>query len=150
MGEPGLDQVDRDAIARAEKAIEELSVEFDGWMHEEVTRLLETRAVVKREGLVAPHADELFRAAHDLKGQADTLGYPLVTLLCTSLCRLLEATEERDRIPMSLIDNHVDAVHIVIRDKIKTDNHHTTLAVIDRLGEVVEDLESHFARQKAD
>jgi chemotaxis protein histidine kinase CheA len=140
------DGVDMEAIARAEKALEDLSVEFDGWLAEEVTRLLAARDSVKSG---SDSFDELYRAAHDLKGEGDTLGYPLVTELCGLLCKLIDSAEDKSAIPLTLVDNHVDAIHIVMRDKIKESGHDTARAVIERLGEVVKDYEAHFARRKA-
>ncbi len=34
--------------------------------------------------------EALFRAAHDIKGQAATLGFPLAAAVADSLCRLIE------------------------------------------------------------
>jgi len=143
------DGVDMEAIARAEKALEELSVEFDGWLAEEVTRLLAARDAVKTGGDTDASYDELYRAAHDLKGEGDTFGYPLVTELCGLLCKLIDSAKDKSAIPLTLVDNHVDAIHIVMRDKIKDSGHDTARAVIERLGEVVKDYEAHFARRKA-
>lgn len=140
---------DMEAIARAEKALEELSVEFDDWLAEEVTRLLAARDSVKSGGDTSESYDELYRAAHDLKGEGDTFGYPLVTELCGLLCKLIDSAADRSAIPLTLVDNHVDAIHIVMRDKIKDSCHDTARAVIERLGEVVKDYEAHFARRKA-
>ncbi len=141
--------IDMEAVERAEKALEQLSVEFDGWMEEEIVRLVTVRDQIKREGLNGENFDDFFRAAHDLKGEGETFGYPLVSDLCNQLCRLLELTDDKSLIPMTLIDNHVDAVQIVLRDKIKDKDHQTTCAVIDRLSEVVGDLAEHFERKMA-
>lgn len=143
------DDIDMDAIARAEKALETLSVEFDGWLAEEVNRLLVARDTIRSGGASDEQYGELYRAAHDLKGEGDTFGYPLVTELCSSMCKLIDAAEDKSIIPVTLIDNHVDAIHIVMRDKIKDSSDDTTRAVIERLGEVVGDYEAHFARRKA-
>jgi len=143
------DEIDYEAIARAEKAIEELSVEFDGWLSEEVTRLLAARTALHDSGPSDDTFEELYRAAHDLKGEGDTFGYPLVTEIAALLCKLLEAADDRAQLPMTLVDNHVDAIHIIMRDKIKEPDHDTSRAVIERLGEVVEDYEDYFARRQA-
>ena len=141
--------IDMEAVARAEKALEELSVEFDDWLQEEVGRLLAARDQARRDGLTEENFDELFRASHDLRGEGDTFGYPLITELCDLLCKLLESTDDKSKIPTTLIDNHVDAIQIILRDGIKDPSHQTTRAVIERLGEVVADLTEHFARTDA-
>lgn len=138
--------VDMEAIARAERALQDLACEFDGWLSEEVDKLVEAREAVRRDGVSDERIDTLYRAAHDLKGEGETLGYPLVTKLCALLCKLLDAVPEKSEIPMSLVDNHVDAVRVVQRDGIKGDEHTTTNAVIERLSEVVADIEEHYER----
>lgn len=143
-----LDGIDMEAIARAEKALEELSVEFDGWLEEEVTRLLAARAAFKNHGASQEAFEELYHAAHDLKGEGETLGYPLIGELCALLCSLLDAVDDKSQVPMTLVDNHVDAIHIVMRDQIKDPRNETARAVVERLDEVVRDLEAHYARRR--
>ena len=65
-----------DPVARAEAALAQLSNEFADWMHAECERLDAARQEVKRLGFTKKTHDELFRAAHDIKGEAATFGYP--------------------------------------------------------------------------
>ena len=44
----------------------------------------------------------LFRAAHDIKGEASTFGFPAVAGVAESLCRLIEHTPDMQRIPLTL------------------------------------------------
>ena len=67
-----------DPVARAEQALAQLSGEFAGWMHSECERLEAARQNIKRDGFNKKSHDELFRAAHDIKGEAATFGYPAV------------------------------------------------------------------------
>jgi len=105
-----------DPVARAEAALAQLSSEFTDWMHDECERLDLARHNVRQNGLTALPREALFRAAHDIKGQAATLGFPLASAVAESLCRLLERTRDPRRIPLPLIDQHVDAVRAIIRE----------------------------------
>jgi chemotaxis protein histidine kinase CheA len=105
-----------DPVARAEAALAELSTEFNGWMNDECEQLDKARADVRQNGLAVQHREALFRASHDIKGQAATLGFPLASAVADSLCRLLERTHDPRRIPLTLIDQHVDAVRAIIRE----------------------------------
>ena len=67
---------DDDPVARAEAALAQLSSEFADWMHAECERLEAARQEVKRLGFTKKTHDELFRAAHDIKGEAATFGFP--------------------------------------------------------------------------
>jgi chemotaxis protein histidine kinase CheA len=105
-----------DPVARAEAALAELSTEFNGWMNDECEQLDKARADVRRDGLAVQQREALFRASHDIKGQAATLGFPLASAVADSLCQLLELTHDPRRIPLALIDQHVDAVRAIIRE----------------------------------
>jgi HPt (histidine-containing phosphotransfer) domain-containing protein len=90
---------DDDPVARAEAALAQLSTEFADWMLAECERLEMARQDVMRDGFTEKTHAELFRAAHDIKGEAATFGYPAVVGAAESLCRLLEHTPEMSRIP---------------------------------------------------
>ncbi len=62
------------------------------------------------------HQAKLFRAAHDIKGEAATFGYPAVGTVAHSLCRLVEHTPDMSRIPLALVEQHVDAVRAITRE----------------------------------
>src|SRR5438045_4954934 len=59
-----------DPVARAEKALAGLSGEFKNWMTVEADRLADAHASILRDGLTDLTRQELFRAAHDIKGDA--------------------------------------------------------------------------------
>ena len=65
-----------DPVARAEKALAGLSGEFKQWMTIEVDRLSAAHVAIRDDGFTKTTRDELFRAAHDIKGDAATFGYP--------------------------------------------------------------------------
>jgi len=105
-----------DPVARAEAALAQLSAHFSGWMDDECEQLDRARRNVRQNGMTARARDALFRSAHDIKGQAPTLGFPLVAAVAESLCRLIEETGDPARIPLDLVDQHVDAVRAIIRE----------------------------------
>ena len=72
----------RQAIASAEQALEKLSVNFDDWMATESRQLSEARDAAKASKFAKEPLHELFQAAHNMKGQATTLGYPFADDLC--------------------------------------------------------------------
>jgi HPt (histidine-containing phosphotransfer) domain-containing protein len=110
-----------DSVARAEAALAQLSSEFAGWMDAECERLEAARQEVKRLGLSKQTHVLLFRAAHDIKGDAATFGYPEIGAVSASLCRLLEHTPDMARIPLALVEQHVDAVRAIARERARSD-----------------------------
>jgi HPt (histidine-containing phosphotransfer) domain-containing protein len=129
-----------DPVARAEAALAELSGEFAGWMHSECERLEAARQDVKRAGFTKKTHDELFRAAHDIKGEAATFGFPAVGGVAESLCRLIEHTPDMTRIPLALVDQHVDAVRAVAREHDRVDSSGIAIALTRRLREVTDEF----------
>jgi HPt (histidine-containing phosphotransfer) domain-containing protein len=131
---------DDDPIARAEAALTQLSTEFGDWMHAECERLEAARQEVKRLGFTKKTYDELFRAAHDIKGEAATFGYPAVGAVANSLCRLIEHTPDMTRIPLSLIEQHVDAARAIAREHARADLAAIAAALTRRLHEVTDEF----------
>jgi len=139
-----------DPVARAEAALAQLSGEFSTWMDEECEQLDKARREVKAKGFSAETQQALFRAAHDIKGEAATFGFPWVAALADSLCRLIEHTPEATRIPFTLVDQHVDAVRAVVRESARPDIATVAEALARRLREVTEEFLTHENRDRPD
>jgi HPt (histidine-containing phosphotransfer) domain-containing protein len=129
-----------DPVARAEAALAELSSEFGTWMEAEITRLEAARQNVKHSGFTEKTHEALFHAAHDIKGEAGTFGYPAVAGVADSLCRLIEHTPEISRIPMELIDRHVDAIRAITREYARIDLLAVAGELTKRLREVTDEF----------
>ncbi|MBR0753370.1 Hpt domain-containing protein [Bradyrhizobium jicamae] len=110
-----------DPVARAEKALEGLSGEFKTWMAVEADRLSAAHAAVKRDGFNDDTREELFRAAHDIKGDAATFGYPSAAAAADSLCRIIEHAPDLDAVPADLIGHHINAIQAIVRERTKLD-----------------------------
>lgn len=114
-----------DAVARAEKTLEAMSGSFEQWLDADIAKLHAARLNATSAGWTDLAIDALWRAAHDLKGMGGTYGYPIVTQLAASLCRLTEtdAGKAATRLNPGLVDAHVDALRASVRDRIATDEH---------------------------
>jgi HPt (histidine-containing phosphotransfer) domain-containing protein len=91
-----------DPVARAEQALAGLSGEFKNWMLTEADRLTTAYAAILKNGFSPQANDELFRAAHDIKGDAATFGYPSAAAAADSLCRIIEHAPELDKVPKEI------------------------------------------------
>lgn len=140
----------REAIARAEQALDDLSVNFDDWMANETQRLMAARDRAMTEHLSDGALAELFQAAHNLKGQATTLGYPFADEICASLCRLIEKTSDTVRLPSMLVDQHVDAVRAIVNETARGTDNPKASVLAKRLRDVTNQfLVQEAARAKA-
>ena len=129
-----------DPVARAEKALAELSPEFANWMDSECERLDAARHELLKDGLSEANKEALFRAAHDIKGEAATFGYPAVASAANSLCRLIEHTPADSQIPLKLIDQHVDAVRAIYREYARSDAKELAASLTKRLRDVTDEF----------
>ncbi len=144
--QPGED----DPIARAEKALADLSSEFSSWMNAECERLDQARRAIAAGGFTAANKDAIFHAAHDIKGEAATFGYPLVAAAADSLCRLIEHTPNVTRIPVKLVDQHVNAVRAIHREYAHSDAKALATTLTKRLREVTDEFLKHENRDRPD
>jgi hypothetical protein len=122
--------IDMSAIKRAEKALETLKSEFGDWIAADVKMLLGARDAFLADPDPERQAD-LYRASHDLRGQARTFEFPLVERVAASLCRLLDAPGATKA--ATLIDAHVGAIRVIVRDNIKDRTNATASTLVKEL-----------------
>jgi HPt (histidine-containing phosphotransfer) domain-containing protein len=135
-----LDKDPDDPIARAEKALAGLSGEFKNWMTIEADRLSAAHAAVLRDGFTDGNREELFRAAHDIKGDAATFGFPSAGAAAESLCRIIEHAPDLDQVPSDLIAHHINAIQAIVRERTKLD----TSAMASELSRSLRGLADEF------
>lgn len=110
-----------DPVEAAEQALGRLSNDFAIWMQEECARLDAARRMVRNDQLSIETSQALFLAAHDIKGDGKTFGFPEVARAADSLCRLIEHSPDLKKIPISIIDQHVDAIRAIVREHARAD-----------------------------
>jgi chemotaxis protein histidine kinase CheA len=111
-----------DPVARAEKALAGLSGEFKDWMAIECDRLAAAHAAILKDGFTTDTSQELFRAAHDIKGDAATFGFPTAGAAAESLCRIIEHAPNLERVPTELIAHHINAIQAIVRENAGINN----------------------------
>jgi hypothetical protein len=130
-----------EAMARADKTLEAMSGSFEQWLDGDIANLQAARLACIGAAWTDATLDTLWRAAHDLKGMGGTYGYPIVTQLAASLCRLVETDEGKaaSRANPALIHAHVDGLRAAVRGRIASD--------ADPVGRaLVQTLEAHVSR----
>src|SRR5437762_3612818 len=110
-----------DPVGRAEKALAGLSGEFKNWMTIEADRLSAAHAAILDDGFTDDTREELFRAAHDIKGDAATFGFPSAGAAAESLCRIIEHAPDLGKVPSDLIAHHINAIQAIVRERTKLD-----------------------------
>ena len=115
--------IDPAALAKAEAALQSLSGQFDEWLNDELVKLDAARAEIQANGYTPASAETLYLRAHDMKGLGGTYGYPLITRVAASLCKLTDEEAVRMKAPLYLIDAHIDAIKAIVRDQIRAEDH---------------------------
>ena len=105
----GTGLIDDEAVSKAERDLDRLSAQFDAWMDQELSRLTAARDRARREGLAGEAGEALFTAAHDIRGEAATLGFPVAGGIAATLCDLI-VVKSLARLPFRLVDTYVDAI----------------------------------------
>jgi HPt (histidine-containing phosphotransfer) domain-containing protein len=137
-----------DPVARAERALAGLAGEFKNWMSVEVDRLAAAHAAILADGFTSAARAELFRAAHDIKGDAITFGYPSAGLVADSLCRIIEHAPDLEKVPSQLFAHHVSAIQAIVAERTRLDTVSTADELSRRLRAVADDYLAHANRDR--
>jgi HPt (histidine-containing phosphotransfer) domain-containing protein len=137
-----------DPVGRAEKALAGLSGEFKNWMTIEADRLSAAHVIVLRDGFNTENRVELFRAAHDIKGDAATFGFPSAGAAAESLCRIIEHAPDLDKVPSDLIAHHINAIQAIVRERTKFDTVSVASALSRQLRGVADEFLMHANRDR--
>jgi hypothetical protein len=125
---PGSSRDTERLLAQAEEQLASLRQEFPQWMAAEFDKVEQAWASL-RTGASDGKA-RLFRAVHDVRGQASTFGYPLAGRAADGLCKLMDAL---DRVPDDVIEAHVQAMGVIVRENVNTDDHPVGIKMIAAL-----------------
>jgi len=137
-----------DPVARAEQALAGLSGEFKNWMLAEADRLSAAHAAILKNGFSDKAAEELFRAAHDIKGDAVTFGYPSAATTAESLCRVIEHSPDLSKVPPELIGHHINAIQAIVHNHTKLDTLQVSSELSRRLRKVADEYLMHVNRDR--
>jgi HPt (histidine-containing phosphotransfer) domain-containing protein len=137
-----------DPVARAEQALAGLSGEFKSWMLVETERLSAAHVAILKNGFTHKAAEELFRAAHDIKGDAATFGYPSAAAAAESLCRIIEHAPDLHKVPGDLIKHHINAIQAIVRDHTRFDSIKVATELSRKLRGVADEYLVHVNRDR--
>jgi len=130
---------DESAVDRAEQMLKVLGGSMQQWLDADVQRLQDLRLAGEQSDWSFAAQEALVSSAHDLKGMGETYGFPLVSKLAASLCRLLETEDGKaitQRSP-ALACAHVDAIRAAVRGNVRTESDRVAGATLAALeGEV--------------
>lgn len=137
-----------DPVGRAEQALAGLSGEFKDWMAIEVQRLSTAWTAVQKDGFTKKLRDELFHAAHDIKGDAATFGFPSAAVIAESLCRIIEHAPDLEKVPAELFTHHINAILAIVHENTRLDSISVSAELSRRLRKVADDYLANVNRDR--
>ncbi|MCG8361252.1 MAG: Hpt domain-containing protein [Kiloniellales bacterium] len=107
-------------MSDAEAALEDLEEDYHRWVLEDLDAAAEALATAtadadQRTAMI----EKLFDICHNIKGQAATFGFPLLTLIAQSVCALITADQAGAEERLPLIRSHIDAMKVVASQNIR-------------------------------
>ena len=108
-----------------------------GWIPN-ATGSIALAAISSKPACTQSSKDALFRAAHDIKGEAATFGYPPWPRQRKAYAASSSTRPEISRIPVALIGQHVDAVRAIYREYARSDAKKLAATLTTRLREVTD------------
>lgn len=118
--EQGVDP--QNLIRRADSQVAKLAGEFEQIFAENILALGAAMTALRQSnGEDAESLGQLRVLLHDLRGQAGTFGYPLVSQVGDSACKFIDLSSEIGATEVEVLNMHVDALKAISQAKIKGD-----------------------------
>lgn len=114
---------ERTAVYRAEQALERASVEFAKWQADMIDILGQEAKRIERGEHVPMSDTPLFRAAFNIKGQAESIGFGSVGHVAKMLCDYLEEQTVLSANGLSIIHQCVETIGAMNREDVRTLEH---------------------------
>ena len=125
-------------FSAAHDIIAGLSVEFELRLPGELAAIGAELEKLKQAPQDADQAKELFRRVHDLKGQAGTFNYMLITVVGNDWCRFIEHAKTITPRHLKVMDFFLDALNRVYKNKMKGDDPEGGQHIINTLHAMVQ------------
>lgn len=131
---PDLKQI----VKQAEAALDDMSDQYEEW----IRGYLETinAAMKNAQASVPPDPDAIAtirKTSHEIKGQGQTLGYPLLTQVGHMLYGFIDRDDARAARNLDLIAAHIDFMNLVAQNQVRGDGGPQEEALLAALGEAV-------------
>jgi chemotaxis protein histidine kinase CheA len=108
-------------LKKANQVIEEMTASFVAVLRVEIDKMAALSEDAKTAADKSALVEQIFEVSHDLRGQASTFDFPLVTRIGSSLCRFVEAADLSDTRAQEVIDAHINSMKLVVVQDLRGD-----------------------------
>lgn len=120
-------------FSAANSAIDDLAEEFVQRLPDEFKRIDAAYAALQAAPGDKAQRTLLFRLVHDLKGQAGTFDYQLITVIGNDLCRFIERPIEMTPQCLKVAGFYIEAMKVVAKKRMTGDGDEHGLRMINTL-----------------
>lgn len=115
-------EFDDDLLTEAQEALNEMAEDYPDWVMTVIDELFEVhRRCVDDEASRKGYFERINAIAHDMKGQGGTFGYQLITDFAEGLYNFTAKGSGLSDSHVEIIKAHIDAMRVVIRERIDGD-----------------------------
>ena len=122
-----------DAVARANSAIEAIGNDYRQRLIDDGKQLRKLLDEAEQSDDRGEIFQSIFEVTHNIKGQAGSFGYALLTKLGASLCDYLRAGDHTDNDALQIVRHHVTTITSVIDEDIQGDGGELGTQLMGRL-----------------
>jgi len=106
-------------LAKAEAIVDRMSAEYPVHASRDLEQLEQAAASMTGDGQMRDmHYGDIFRIAHDIRGQGAVFGYPLMSRLAGSLCLAMRSLEAQDGAMMTIVRCHVTGMRAMLEHSV--------------------------------
>ena len=135
-------ELSQEQIEQAEAVVAALKDSYLQWVRQDLANLIKLWEQASqtghhdRSGMMA----DMFRIAHDIKGQGGSFGFDLVSQVGEQLCRLLETHSDWNDVSLGVVKSHVDVILSIIVEGRTGTGSEEDQAVMQRLNSLIKAL----------
>lgn len=134
----GPAKLDKKLLAGAEQAITNMQGDFSNWVQDDLKAMDAAVAILKSVDADRKKArNDLYRMAIDLKGQAGSFGYQMVTTIAGSLLDFISTREDISGFDIDVVESHIGAIRAILVENAREDAGKTGQALFDGLSRLV-------------
>lgn len=116
------DEIDEDAMAEADAALQALAAEYPAYAAVDVERMeASIAALTAAHGADADLLAHIYGTAHNIKGQGSAFGYDLMTVLGEALCTLTRDRSALEAGPLAAATALIAACRTVLTERLTGD-----------------------------
>ncbi len=123
------------ALEQAEKVVERMKASYEKRLESEIRNLFASFTKMRDSGDF--DLDLLYDQSHEIRGEAGTYGYQMVSDIGKLLCELLSPMEQADAAEIKAIETHLRAMQTVVAQRIKGTGPEVAKQIVEGLSAIV-------------